>query len=277
MARVTYVKRAQQRYATKPVLDDNGNPVTVPVRDGITPKTTKGGRAIVRRLTVEDRSRPLPNRKCGKCGKEIEVGQPYKWIAPKSGPYGGTKMFRCGDCPTWQVWEYSSSLSARTAEIAHNLSTAIEDLELGEIDEDFDGASALEDVTSALSDAAEEIRALASEKGEAAQNIEDGFQHETSQSQELRDIAEQLESWADDVENTELPDYYAEEHKTTCEACDGSGEVEAEEGEDGATQPCEVCDGSGEVFDQEAAEAAAQEWWDEVISAASGAADECPV
>lgn len=198
MARVTYVKKAQQRYATVAVKGEDGNVKTVAVtrKDG-SAKTTKKGRAIVRHLSVSDKSQPLPNHTCDKCGKEIEVGQPYKWVAPKSGPYGGSKRFRCEACPTWHSWELSSSLSARLDQVSWAAWEAFTGNDLGDAD----------DITSILTDAAGEIREIAEEKEEGAQNIEDGFGHETSQSEELKDIAQQLNEWADEVENYDVPDF----------------------------------------------------------------------
>lgn len=81
MARVTFVKKAQQRYATKPVIDpETGVQKITPVlrKDG-TPKTTRAkanrpARAIVLRVTEADKDRPLPLLKCDACGDDIKIG-----------------------------------------------------------------------------------------------------------------------------------------------------------------------------------------------------------
>src|SRR5690606_7844042 len=132
--------------------------------------------------------------KCDNCGVEIKVGDPYKWIAPKSGPYGGTKRYRCSSCPTWQVWEYSSSLSARIAQIEH------------EANEAFAQAKCIEDLEGARDAAADAIQELADEQREKADNIEDGFGHETQMSEELRQQGDDLEAWADEVREVEADD-----------------------------------------------------------------------
>ena len=95
MARVKHVKKAQQRFKMVPVLNEDGTQKVTPVlkQDG-TPKTTKTGRAITRKVTVEDKSQPLPNRNCGKCGTEIKVGDSYKWVALKM-QYGAIKKYAC--------------------------------------------------------------------------------------------------------------------------------------------------------------------------------------
>jgi hypothetical protein len=197
MARVTHVKKAQQRYATVPVIDPaTGEPKRVPVMDKRTgkQKTDKRGKAVTMAVTQEDRTKPKPNYKCDSCLREIEVGTPYKHITPKSGPYGGTKKTRHESCPTWQVWEYSSSMPARLAQIAHDFEQAIE------------GVESPEDVTSALEDAATAIEEIAEEKRESATNIEEGFGHPTSASEQLEEIADSLGDWATEIEQVDVPE-----------------------------------------------------------------------
>jgi len=177
MPRVNYIKKAQQRYKTVPVLDADGNP-TYRILQRARP-TKRGETEIRQRVTVADKSQPLPPLRCDypACSThEIVPGQAYKWIKPKSGPYGGHQRNRHADHPSWHPWEYSSSLSARIAQIQHDAAEAL--------NQNFESK---EDVESALSDIAEEIRALAEEKREAASNIEDGFGHATTQSEELED------------------------------------------------------------------------------------------
>lgn len=274
MARITRVAKAQQRYAMVPVLNEDGTPKRTPVmrKDG-TQKTNKHGRPVFMKVTVADKSKPLPNRKCGKCGIEIEVGQPYKHISPKSGPYGGRTLYRCDSCPSWQVWEYSSSLGARTAQISY------------EAWEQIDGAESVDDVQSILSATAEEIRGLAGEKRESAENIESGFGHPTEKSDELNQIADDLESWADEVEAADVPE--TDEHK--CPTCDGEGTVDCDEcggsGETGSALvgdhgSCENCAGTGQT---ECDECEAEEEyvdldaWRDAVRDAVTIIDECPV
>ena len=215
MARITRVAKAQQRYEQVPVIDpETGQQKQTPVMRHGKQRVTKTGRPIFLSVTTNDKTKPLPNRNCGKCGKEIEVGQPYKHISPRSGPYGGRTMYRCVSCPDWHVWEYSSSLSARTAEISHDFWNDFNENVL----EDTDSVQDL------LNSAAERVREIAEEKREGASNIEDGFGHATTQSDELNDVADQLDSWADDIEGADIPDY-PEPEEADCDECDGSGEV----------------------------------------------------
>ena len=125
MPTITHVKKAQQRYAMVPVCNPDGTPKQTPVMRGDgTQKTTKRGALVFMTVTVADKTKPQPLDTCDFCHQPIEVGTPYKHITPKSGPYGGHKRTRHESCPTWQVWEYSSSLSARIAQIQHDAPSA---------------------------------------------------------------------------------------------------------------------------------------------------------
>jgi hypothetical protein len=281
------VKAAQQRYETKPVLDDQGQPVRIPLtnKDG-SPKMTraKGSRAarpVFITKTVADKTRPKPLLRCDfpACehpDRAIQIGQSYKWIKPKSGPYGGRQMNRHAEHPSWQVWDYSSSLSARTQQISHNAWA------------DFpESATEVDEMTDWAASVAEEIRGLAEEKRESASNIEDGFGHETYQSDELNSTADELDGWADEVEAIDFPEV-PEPESDDCDECGGSGQVEnpdwdaddAEEEGDDYAEPeeiaCAECDGSGEVNPDEPSEEQISDWVEECRDAAS-IVDECPV
>jgi len=192
MARVTHVKKAQQRYETVPVIDPaTGVQKITPVlrKDG-TQKVTKKGKPVVLRVTAADKTKPLPNHSCEKCGVEIKVGDPYKHVSPKSGPYGGRKRIRCAACPPWQHWELTTSKMAAIWEAQSTI-------------EIYGG---VDDVRAALVDFAETVRGVAEEYRESAQNIEDGFGHETYQSAELAEKGDALDGWADDLESWDPPD-----------------------------------------------------------------------
>ena len=184
MPKITHVAKAQQRYE----MIKTGDVVSVD-------RKTKSGREVTARKSVPDKSKPLPPPRCDHCGNPIEVGTPYKWIAPRSGPYGGTKRYRHESCPTWQVWEYSNSLSALIAAAQHDAQEALA------------SANDQGDFESVASDFAAAIQDLADQKNESADNIESGFGHETYVSEDLRDTASNLESWVSDIENFQEEDY----------------------------------------------------------------------
>src|SRR5438270_337793 len=116
MARVTHVKKAQQRYATVPVIDpETGQQKVTPVlrADGSQKMTRakphRPARPVFMKVTQADKTQPLPPLNCEACGKPIEIGTPYKHVTPKSGPYGGYQRNRHADCPTWKAWDLSSA------------------------------------------------------------------------------------------------------------------------------------------------------------------------
>lgn len=262
MARIHYVKSAQQRYRTVPVLDEDGNQKTTPVmRKNGTPKTTKRGKEITRRVTVEDRTQPLPPRNCQKCGKTIEVGTPYKWTKIKSGPYGGQMLVRCGACPTWMPSEMSTSKMA-------GIYAAQEQVDATDVE-------SLEDLEALRDDVADQVESVGEEYEESAQNMEDGFGHETSMSEELREKGESLKSWADDIRNVDFEDYDEEEQQ--CETCEGKGLVpdpdHDDADEDGEIQ-CEDCGGTGVADDDGSARS---DHWEEQKQLLSDELGNCPV
>jgi hypothetical protein len=267
------VAKAQQRYHTKPVLDENGQPKRVPVlrKDG-TPKVTKRGKTVTMAVTERDLTRPKDLLRCDfpGCtidGGRIQVGTPYMWIKPKSGPYGGHLKARHAGHPAWQVWDYSSSLSAQVARIAHDAYEAV------------DGAESEDDVTGILENAAQEVRDLAEQKRDGASNIEDGFGHPTSQSEELEQQADDLDSWADDIESAEVPsqDEYLDEDDVDCDECQGTGtvEVQTEDDEDYTEAECETCGGTGQVENEDPE--TDLDAWREAVTEALSVVDECPV
>jgi hypothetical protein len=248
MPKIYHVKKAQQRYETRPVIDPaTGEPkYTVMMRNGA-PMLTRRGKERRMPVTERDLTRPLPMPVCDHCRQEIQVGTPYKHITP----HGSRTRSRHEYCPNWHVWEYSSSLSARIAQILYEGDREI-------------GAAALEDLSTVRDDLAEQIRALAEEKEEAASNIEDGFGHSTYQSEELTEQAEQLNEWADEVESVDLPEG-AEEceacggvgtDEIDCDNCLGTGQADGErctdcDGTGKNEESCSECGGTGEVEPEE--------------------------
>lgn len=255
MARITYVKKAQQKYATTPVLNEDGSVKKTPVmkKDG-SQKVTKTGRAVFMAVTVQDKTRPLPLEVCDYCSQPIELGTPYKHVTPKTSTYGSQKKSRHQACPTWRSWDLSNSLSAQI------------DREVSSYEDGIDSCSEVSEVQDLLDSLAEGVRGLAEEKREAASNIEDGFGHPTSSSEELEEIAQQLEDWADELSGADIPEL-PEIEETECDYCGGTGKLEetVEGNED--TDPeeeCTQCGGEGMVLAEELGEDQLADWRDEV-------------
>lgn len=249
MARVTHVQKAQPRFKTVPVLGDDGKPlVRQLMRADGTPKLTRKGAPIFQKVTVADKTKPLPNDKCGKCGKEIKPGDPYKWVKPKSGPYGGTKRVRCQACPSWRPSELTSSGALSTLYAAQE--AAGDDLAAWD-------QESLDDLRSILEALAEGVREAGGVYRESAENMEQGFGHETSMSAELTEKADALDGLADEVESAadELEEWDEDAAK---------GEIEADDSYDWAEDP----EGHQEALDQ-----ARQEWADAQADVVSNAID----
>ena len=117
-----------------------------------------------------------------------------KYISPRlPGSLGSVTRYRCESHPDWHVWEYSTSLSARIAEIQHDGANSILMM-----DEDT--------AESTPSELADRIRDLASEKRESAENVESGFGHPVQLSEELSQQADDLEEWAGQIEMIDAVD-----------------------------------------------------------------------
>lgn len=235
MARVHYVKKAQQRYGTKPVIDPaTGEPKTVTLhrRGTDIPLTNKAGRPRVQVVTERDLTKPLPMPKCDHCGKEIEPGQSYRWVKLRFG-----KRFRHAEHPSWQPWDLSSSMANRILQVTSGV----------ELPDSFDDAS---DIQGILEGVADEIDGFAEERRESAQNIVDGFGHETEMSYQLEEHADGLEAWAEELRSwepsEEAPDPDEDRFQDSdCGTCGGSGSVDSD---------CEDCGGSGFIDDDEGGE-----------------------
>jgi hypothetical protein len=226
MARVTHVKSARQRYAMVPDIDpETGKQKVVPVMraDG-TPKMTRAkngrpARPVTRRLTVVDKTKPLPNLRCdfpgcevGPVPGEIVVGAAYKHITPKSGPYGGTQRNRHAEHPSWQVWDYSHSVRAQAARLQHDMEGSIDAWE-PESTDDFD------DLRQSLVD---EAQSFLDEREDTLSNLPEQLQ-DGSPSQEYVEAAE---SWVEALGDVDAPD--DSDALEDCDECDGTGEVSVE-------------------------------------------------
>lgn len=122
---------------------------------------------------------------CGKCGKPLNVGDPYRWWKFR---YGG-KHKRC----------MAPECSPKAADLTQSpfLSTLYT---AQEVLNDAGSEAVPEDAAAMLRDGAEQLREAAEIRTEAADNMEDGFGHETEPSSMLREEGESVEYWADEIE-----------------------------------------------------------------------------
>lgn len=159
------------------------------------------------RVTTVDKARKSPGS-CGKCGKEIKVGDAYIWWAF----FRSGRKVRCTTCPR-----------PRQSELTGNEKLS-QCLSAGESIEDaifcFQKDHDIEDLRSAMEGAAEQVREAAEAYRESASNIEEGFQHTTSQSDEQNEKADNLESKADEIEQaaSALEEFASDDAETDAEA-----------------------------------------------------------
>lgn len=128
------------------------------------------------------------NLTCGKCRKEIVPGMSYQWWANRSpGMRGGHKKIRCMDCPP--------SLADRTPGRAGEWMRMEE-----EIEQTISNIGTHDDLESTAAEIADRIRDFGQGFVDGADNMEEGFGHETSTSSELRERGEEIQGVADSLE-----------------------------------------------------------------------------
>jgi hypothetical protein len=162
-----------------------------------------------------------PQGNCSKCGKAIEVGDAYKWTAPRASKASrGWKKKACSTC------------SFRTSDTMSSPHLGA----LADAQEDFDTAvgqaSSVEDLQSAAETLAESIRQVGEGYTESADNMESGFGTSTYISDEIREKGDGCESWADEVESaaSDLDEFDEDDARTKAEEeVDGNVDKDADD------------------------------------------------
>lgn len=164
-------------------------------------------------LDHEFTQKPL---RCEACGNPIEIGMSYKWVAPRAHRGAtGHKRNRHVNCPAWKQSELTSSQHLATIYAAQE--GAEDALASVTIDTVEDAEGVLETLREIAGDFADQVREASQSYEESAQNIEDGFGHETYQSEELREKSESIEGWADEAADVSLTDF--DENDNLCSEC----------------------------------------------------------
>ena len=126
-------------------------------------------------------------RRCTMCSHSVQPGEPYKRIEKKTGPRSGHTLFFCVGCEP-RPSHLASGRAAELAGIVESISDAISGMA-----EPTDPDSA----TIVAEDAAGDIEALADEIREASENMEDGFGHPTTQTENMGETADGLMEWSE--------------------------------------------------------------------------------
>lgn len=138
--------------------------------------------------------------RCSRCGDDIAVGDPYRHWKSRYGP----RLVRCmrPECSPRPSELITNEELSRLTAAQEDATAAILAASDDDLAEDF-----VEDLRSALEDAASEAEEVAESYREKQSNIEDGFGHETEQSAEFEEKADQVDSWADELGNADLNEY----------------------------------------------------------------------
>lgn len=129
-------------------------------------------------------------RRCIKCGADINPGDPYKWFASRIGRFSQRKDF-CANCPV-RPSDQTTSPHLQTIYMAQE--SAQDALDKG-------GDLGLGDIAEIVRGYAEGVREAGQGYEESADNMEDGFGHETYMSTEIREKAEACEGFADETDS----------------------------------------------------------------------------
>jgi hypothetical protein len=135
---------------------------------------------------------------CGSCGEKVDKGDSYRWWANRApGSRGGIRRIRCmkPECKPSRA----DLTPGRRGQLL-GIQESIEDQLT-----DWNGDTT-DDLQSIAEEAAGDLRSLGEELTEGADNMEQGFGHETEQSMELREKGESLESVAQELEYLDFED-----------------------------------------------------------------------
>jgi len=153
---------------------------------------------------------------CGRCGRTIWVDDPYRWAKPRvHRAAAGRKLVRC--MSPGCAFRQSDLTTSKMAGV-YSAQESLADAMLGEFTPN--------DLLNSLQEAAEEVRGVGEEYREGAENIEQGFGHETEQSMEMAEKAEALETYATGLEEVTFDD--ADEYD---ELEDEAGKLDGEDEE----------------------------------------------
>ena len=143
-----------------------------------------------------------PDRTCHTCRQPITPGQSYYWNQPSR---FSSRYDWHADClaPRGSVLESNEKRSQAMAAFEDgydSLHSINVQAYVPEEDRDPDAQGLIDEIGSIGMAVAEGVREAAEMWRESAQAIEDGFQHETYQSQEMNDHADVYDSVADEAE-----------------------------------------------------------------------------
>ena len=259
VARIHYVKHARKNYRRVQKRDDEGNPVVVPVTSKRTgqQKTGRGGRPMTKRVTIIDRSQPLPNDKCRSCGVEIKPGDPYRWYTIGFRSHYKTTLCMKSTCTPRPSQLESSSTASTIMAAQEDASDSLDGL-------DPDGAttSDVEEIVHQVGEAFREVADQLNEADEAFGGHQATEHYERAQTAESS--ADELEGWS--TSSDEEPDF---------ESCENPLHDEPEDRPDYDADSDEEPEAVIERGDSECESCSdiRQQWFDDLVQDARDAID----
>lgn len=155
---------------------------------------------MARTTYVRRARRSRLQRYCIKCGRPINTGDPYKWFATRIGRSSHRKYF----CDTCLIRPSDKTESPNLRALYLAIEAAEDALE---------AAVSPKACAQILRDCAEGVREVQGMYTESADNIAAGFRHETPQSAAIREKAQKVEGFAneldraaDEIERLDDPD-----------------------------------------------------------------------
>lgn len=147
------------------------------------------------RVHVKKARKSKKVRKCGECQHEIQPGEMYKYARQRVGypRFGTVVRYWCAD---HYPGRYEFIQSAKRRALAEATDT---------LDEALAGDFDMDTATDVFESAASDVEDIAEMHRESAQNIEDGFGHPTSQSEEFNEKADQVEQAAESLRSADFP------------------------------------------------------------------------
>jgi len=212
------------------------------------------------RVNTVKKARKSPGD-CPKCSKKIAKGMAYIWWKFR---YGG-KRIRCASCPRPRQSELTNSDKlSRCYATGEAVGDAIDAFR-----KDYDEES----LRSALESAAEELREVAQEYRDSADNVESGMNgNRMPICDELEEKADNLEGKADELDDAAANIQEFDEDQAKEEAETEAGEAMAEEGGDKVEKDDAAFDAKVEEILKEKKD----EWADEQVQDAENLTDLSP-
>jgi hypothetical protein len=191
---------------------------------------------------------------CGKCGKTIKKGSPYRWA---KGRYTSKKV-RCGEVAC--VFRPSDLTGSDKLGRVYGAQEAAEDA-LGT----WTPEDGVEGLQSLCDDMANELREVAQEYRDAAEAM-------GGAGAEMEEKADNLESWADTVESAS-----GDVDEFTPEKADAKDEKKPAEGEAKPAEGVEESDEDDTEDERDANGQTREEWGEDARGTISDAIGDCPL